>query len=180
MLDHAYAEYLGTDEEDGGMTLAQTAPNVLVTRTFSKIHGLAAERIGWGYAAAEVISALHRIRLPFNVTRAGQAAAVAALGDDDFVTTSREHNAKWRAWLAQEFEGLGNHGVRVIPSACNFLLVLFEGDVSAETVYNRLMDAGYIVRWLPGQGIPQALRMTIGTEAETRGLAAAVREALGN
>ena len=65
-----------------------------------------------------------------------------------------------------------------MPSATNFLLVLFEGEVSAETVYNRLMDAGYIVRWLPGQGIPQALRMTIGTEAETRGLAAAVRAAL--
>src|SRR3546814_7053890 len=77
----------------------------------------------WGYAAAEVISALHRIRLPFNVTRAGQAAAVAALGDEEFVAHSREHNATWRAWLAGELESLGNHGVRVVPSACNFLLV---------------------------------------------------------
>jgi len=178
VIDQAYSEYLSEAEDDGGLELAKTQPNVFITRTFSKIHGLAAERIGWGYAAAEVISALHRIRLPFNVTRAGQAAAVAALGDDDFVNHSREHNATWRAWLAQELEGLGNHGVRVIPSACNFLLVLFEGDVSAETVYNRLMDAGYIVRWLPGQGIPQALRMTIGTEEETRGLAVAIRGAL--
>ena len=93
-------------------------------------------------------------------------------------TASREHNATWRAWLAQEIESLGNHGLRVVPSACNFLLVLFEGDVSAETVYGRLMDAGYIVRWLPGQGLPGALRMTIGTEDETRGLAAAIRAAL--
>lgn len=68
--------------------------------------------------------------------------------------------------------------MRVVPSATNFLLVLFEGAVSAETVYHRLMDAGYIVRWLPGQGIPQALRMTIGTEDETRGLATAIRAAL--
>lgn len=178
VIDQAYSEYLSDAEDDGGLELAKTQPNVFVTRTFSKIHGLAAERIGWGYASAEVISALHRIRLPFNVTRAGQAAAIAALGDEDFVARSREHNAKWRGWLVQELESLGNRGVRIVPSACNFLLVLFEGETSAETVYNRLMDAGYIVRWLPGQGIPQALRMTIGTEDETRGLAAAIRAAL--
>jgi len=178
VIDQAYAEYLSDDEEDGGLELAKSAPNVFVTRTFSKIHGLAAERIGWGYASAEVISALHRIRLPFNVTRAGQAAAVAAVGDDDFVERSRAHNAKWRAWLAAELETLGNHGVRVVPSATNFLLVLFEGDVTAEMMNQRLMEAGYIVRWLPGQGLPHALRMTIGTEDETRGLAAAVRAAL--
>ena len=86
-------------------------------------------------------------------------------------------NARDGEWWA-EIESLGNHGLRVVPSACNFLLVLFEGDVSAETVYNRLMDAGYIVRWLPGQGLPGALRMTIGTEDETRGLAAAIRAAV--
>jgi len=178
VIDQAYSEYLSAAEDDGGLELAKTEPNVFITRTFSKIHGLAAERIGWGYAAAEVISALHRIRLPFNVTRAGQAAAVAALGDDEFVNKSREQNARWRAWLVAELEGLGNHGIRVVPSACNFLLVLFEGDVSAEAMYGRLMDAGYIVRWLPGQGLPDALRMTIGTEEETRGLAAAIRAAL--
>ena len=178
VIDQAYAEYLEADQDDGGLELAKNAPNVFVTRTFSKIHGLAAERIGWGYASAEVISALHRIRLPFNVTRAGQAAAVATLADDDFVARSRAHNAKWRAWLAGEIESLGNHGLRIVPSATNFLLVLFEGAISAETVYNRLMEAGYIVRWLPGQGIPQALRMTIGTEDETRGLAAAIRAAI--
>ncbi len=180
VIDQAYSEYLGADQDDGGLDLARTEPNVFVTRTFSKIHGLAAERIGWGYAAAEVIAALHRIRLPFNVTRAGQAAAVAALGDDDFVTRSRDHNAKWRAWLAGEIESLGNHGMRVVPSATNFLLVEFEGDVDAETVYQLLMDAGYIVRWMPGQGLPNALRMTIGTEEETRGLEAAIRAALAH
>lgn len=178
VIDQAYSEYLSAAEDDGGLELAKTQPNVFITRTFSKIHGLAAERIGWGYAAADVIAALHRIRLPFNVTRAGQAAAVAALGDDDFVKHSREHNAEWRAWLVAEIESLGNHGLRIVPSACNFLLVLFEGEVSAETAYGRLMEAGYIVRWLPGQGLPNALRMTIGTEEETRGLAAAIRAAL--
>src|SRR3546814_343056 len=146
VIDQAYAEYLTPEQDDGGLDLAKSAPNVLITRTFSKIHGLAAERIGWGYACADVISALHRIRLPFNVTRAGQAAAVAALGDDDFVNRSRDHNATWRAWLAQEIDSLGNHGVRVVPSATNFLLVLFEGAVSDETVYRRLMDAGNFVQ----------------------------------
>lgn len=178
VLDQAYAEYLDAGEDDGGLALAESADNVLVTRTFSKIYGLAAERIGWGYASTAVIDALHRIRAPFNVTICGQAAAVAAVQDEEFVTASRDHNATWRAWLAEEMTALGNHGVRVIPSATNFLLLLFEGAVSAEVVYNRVMDAGYIVRWLPGQGLPQALRITIGTEAETRGVAAAVRDAL--
>lgn len=175
VLDQAYAEYLEADEDDDGLTLAQHAPNVFITRTFSKIHGLAAERIGWGYASAEIIAALHRIRAPFNVTRCGQRAAVAAIGDDAFVAQSRAHNRQWRSWLAGEMEALSNYGLRVIPSAANFLLVLFEGPVSAETVYKGLMEAGYIVRWLPGQGLPNALRITIGTEAEMRGVAAAIR-----
>lgn len=179
VLDQAYAEYLETDEDDGGLALAMSAPNVLITRTFSKIHGLAAERIGWGYASADIIAALHRIRAPFNVTRCGQMAAVAAIGDDDFVAQSRAHNRQWREWLATEMDALGNHGIRVVPSAANFLLILFEGAVSAETVYKGLMEQGYIVRWLPGQGLPHALRITIGTEAETRGVAAAIRALLG-
>ena len=179
VLDQAYAEYLTPEEDDAGLALAMTAPNVLVTRTFSKIYGLAAERIGWGYASAAIIEALHRIRLPFNVTTAGQRAAVAALADDGFVDAARAHNAKWRAWLAGEVAALGNKGLRAVPSHANFLLVLFEGDVSAEQAYKGLMERGYIVRWLPGQGLPHCLRMTIGTEEETRGLAAALREVVG-
>lgn len=179
VLDQAYAEYLTPDEDDAGLALAMTAPNVLVTRTFSKIYGLAAERIGWGYASAAIIEALHRIRLPFNVTTAGQRAAVAALADDGFVDAARAHNATWRAWLAGEVAALGNKGLRAVPSHANFLLVLFEGDVSAEQAYKGLMERGYIVRWLPGQGLPHGLRMTIGTEEETRGLAAALREVVG-
>jgi len=179
VLDQAYAEYLTPEEDDAGLALAMTAPNVLVTRTFSKIYGLAAERIGWGYASAAIIEALHRIRLPFNVTTAGQRAAVAALHDDAFVDAARAHNAQWRAWLANEVASLGNKGLRAVPSHANFLLVLFEGDVSAEQAYKGLMDRGYIVRWLPGQGLPHGLRMTIGTEEETRGLVAALRDVVG-
>lgn len=180
VLDQAYAEYLTADEDDGGMDLAKTQPNVIVTRTFSKIHGLAAERIGWGYGSEEAVAAMHRIRAPFNVTTAGQKAAIAALGDTAFVESSRAHNDRWRAWLAKEIESMGNHGVRAIPSRANFLLVLFEGAVSAEHAYKRLMHEGYIVRWLPGQKLPHGLRISIGTEEETRGVAAALRKILGD
>jgi len=175
VIDQAYGEYLDPEDDDGGMELAKTATNVLVTRTFSKIHGLAAERIGWGYAHADIITALHRIRLPFNVTIAGQHAAVAALGDTAFVEHTRARNATWRAWFADEIAKLGNAGLRAIPSKANFVLVVFEGALTAETAYQGLMDAGYIVRWLPGQGLAQGLRITIGTEDETRGVMAALR-----
>ena len=175
VLDHAYAEYIEGDVEDGGAALAATAPNVLVTRTFSKMYGLAAERIGWGYAAAPIIEAMHRIRLPFSMTIAGQPAAVAALGDTGFVEHARAHNAEWRRWFADEIASLGNAGLRAIPSQANFVLVVFEGTLTAEVAYKGLMDAGYIVRWLPGQGLPHGLRITIGTADECRGVMAALR-----
>jgi histidinol-phosphate aminotransferase len=179
VLDHAYAEYIEGEIDDGGMALAETAPNVLVTRTFSKMYGLAAERIGWGYASAAIIDAMHRIRLPFSITIAGTAAALAALGDTEFVAHTKAHNAEWRRWFADEIAKLGNAGLRAVPSQANFILVLFEGELRAETAYKGLMDAGYIVRWLPGQGLPHGLRITIGTEDETRGVIAALRALAG-
>lgn len=172
VLDHAYAEYIEGGVDDGGMELAKTQPNVLVTRTFSKLYGLAAERIGWGYGSAEVIEAMHRIRLPFSITIAGTAAAIAALHDSEFVEHTRSHNAQWRRWFADEIAKLGNAGLRAVPSQANFVLVLFEGALTAEAAYKGLMDEGYIVRWLPGQGLPHGLRITIGTEDETRAVAA--------
>lgn len=175
VLDHAYAEYIEGEIDDGGMDLARTASNVLVTRTFSKLYGLAAERIGWGYGSAAIIEAMHRIRLPFSITIAGTAAAIAALGDTDFVERTRAHNAQWRHWFAGEIAKLGNAGLRAVPSQANFVLVLFEGELTAEAAYKGLMDAGYIVRWLPGQGLPHGLRITIGTEDETRAVIAVLQ-----
>lgn len=176
VVDQAYTEYLEPADEDGALALATTVPNVLVTRTFSKIHGLAAERIGWAYGPAHVIDAMNRIRAPFNVSTAGQLAAIAALGADEFVTRSHEHNLKWRGWFEGEVAALGNAGLRAVPSKANFSLVLFEGRLTAEEAYKGLMERGYIVRWLPGQGLPHGLRITIGTEEETRGVAAALRD----
>ena len=176
VLDHAYAEYIEGELDDGGLALAASAPNVLVTRTFSKMYGLAAERIGWGYAAAPIIAAMHRIRLPFSITIAGTGAAVAALGDEEFVEHTRAHNAQWRRWFSDEIGKLGNAGLRAVASQANFVLVLFEGKLSAEVAYKGLMDAGFIVRWLPGQGLPHGLRITIGSRVETMGVAAALRD----
>ena len=179
VIDQAYAEYLAPENDDGGLELAKTAPNVVITRTFSKIHGLAAERIGWGYGSAEAVAAMHRIRAPFCVTTAGQAAAIAAINADAFIAATRAHNLRWRAWFSDEIDKLGNAGLRTVPSEANFVLVLFEGDVTAEAAYNQLMARGYIVRWLPGQGLANGLRITIGTEEETVGVAAALREIVG-
>lgn len=174
VLDQAYGEYLENDGP-GAFDLARLHDNILITRTFSKIYGLAAERIGWAYGAPQLIDTLNRIRGPFNVTSAGQAAAIAALADRDFVQDSRAHNAHWRDWMMAEIAALSNHGLRAVPSAANFVLVLFEGYCSAETANAELMAAGYVVRHLPGQGLGHALRITIGTEAENEGLMAALR-----
>jgi histidinol-phosphate aminotransferase len=163
VIDQAYAEYVDPADDDGALALAAAHHNVLVTRTFSKIYGLAGERIGWGTGAPHLVDALNRIRGPFNVTATGQSAAAAALEDQAFVTASREHNREVRARFVAAIEALGNHGLRPLPSQANFVLVLFEGPLSAETALRGLAERGFAVRHLPGQGLPQGLRITIGT-----------------
>ena len=173
VLDQAYTEYLEPEDDDGGLELARTQSNVLVTRTFSKIFGLASERVGWGYASAEIINAMHRIRAPFAFSIGAQAAATAALNDAAFVAHSREHNRQWRGWFSEQVDALP--GLRAVPSKANFVLVLFEGGLSAEDAYKALMAAGYATRWLPGQGLPHGLRITIGTEEEMRAVVDVLR-----
>lgn len=179
VVDQAYAEYLAPGEDDGGMALAADHDNVLVTRTFSKIYGLAGERVGWATGAPGLIDTLNRIRGPFNVTVSGQAAALAAIGDQEFVEASREHNARGLAKLTEAVEALGNHGLRAVPSKANFLLILFEGAVTAEQALAVLGDAGYAVRHLPGQGLAQALRITIGSEQHMEDVIATLRTLCG-
>ncbi len=175
VVDQAYAEYLGAGEDDGGLELAARYGNVLVTRTFSKIYGLAGERIGWATGAPHLVDVLNRIRGPFNVTTSGQAAALAALGDQDFVRRSRELNAAELARFVAAIEALGNHGLRAVPSKANFLLVLFEGAVSAAEALAAIGEAGYAVRHLPGQGLPHALRITIGRREDMAAIAETLR-----
>ncbi len=177
VLDGAYAEFIDDAAYEDGFALVAEHANVVVTRTFSKIYGLAAERIGWAYGSPATIAALNKIRAPFNVPTAGGAGAIAALGDQAWINRCREHNSTWRAWLSTEIASLGNAGLRAVPSAANFLLVTFPdtGPLTAEAANNALMTDGIIVRWLPGQGLPHALRITIGTEAETRAVGASLR-----
>ncbi len=175
VVDQAYAEYVAAADDDGGLALAAVHDNVLVTRTFSKIYGLAGDRIGWGTGAPALVDALNRIRGPFNVTIGGQKAAVAALADQDFVARSREHNRAERARFVAAIEALGNRGLRALPSEANFVLVLFEGELTAEAALHGLAQAGYAVRHLPGQGLPQGLRITIGTHAQMDDIAATLR-----
>ena len=176
VLDQAYAEYLTEDEDDRGLALAAKHPNILVTRTFSKIYGLAGERIGWATGHTDIVASLNRIRGPFNVTNHGQAAALAAVGDQAFVKASRDHNTIELGKFVEVIESLGNHGLRPLPSKANFLLVLFEGKLTAETAYNALAQGGYATRWLPGAGLPHGLRITIGTSEQMTDVARILRE----
>ncbi len=175
VVDQAYAEYLDADADDGALALALNTDNVLVTRTFSKIYGLAGERVGWATGAPELIDMLNRIRGPFNLTLTGQAAALAALQDQAFVESSRVHNHAERTRFAAAVAALGNHGLRPLPSEANFVLIEFSGALTAEAAYKGLMDDGFITRWLPGQGLPQCLRITIGTASEMDRVAAVLR-----
>jgi histidinol-phosphate aminotransferase len=175
VVDRAYAEYVDPADDDGALALAADSDNVLVTHTFSKIYGLAGERIGWGTGTPQIVDALNRIRGPFNVTSSAQAAGIAALADQAFVTASREHNRRERARLVAAIEAMGNHGLSAVPSEANFVLVLFEGALTAEAACEGLALAGYAVRHLPGQGLPQALRITVGTAPQMDDITAALR-----
>ncbi|MEO5598564.1 MAG: histidinol-phosphate transaminase [Novosphingobium sp.] len=176
VLDQAYGEYVAAEDDDGGLALAEAHSNVLVTRTFSKIYGLAGERIGWGTGAQEIIDTLARIRGPFNISNTGQAMALAAVHDQQFVEHARDHNVRERARFVAALNALGNHGLRPLPSEANFVLILFDGKLTAEAAYNGLAERGYITRWLPGQGLPQALRITIGTAEQMDDIALALRQ----
>jgi histidinol-phosphate aminotransferase len=173
VLDCAYVEFADDPNMDDPLALARTARNVVVTRTFSKIHGLAALRIGWGYADAAIIDALERIRLPFNASIPAQQAAVAAIRDDEFVERSVGLVQRWRPWLAQQIGGLG---LEVYPSQCNFVLVRFPntpGRTAAEAEAF-FASRGIIVRALANYNMGDFIRITIGLEEHNR----AVVEAL--
>ena len=175
VLDQAYAEYVDPAEDDGSLKLAADHANVLVTRTFSKAYGLAGDRVGWGTGTQSVIGVLNRIRGAFNVGNAGQASALAALADQEFIVQSRQHNAATRTAFCAALGQLGNHGICVVPSQANFVMVLFEGALSGETAYRGLAEAGYITRWLPGQGLGHGLRITIGTAKQMDAIAEVLR-----
>jgi histidinol-phosphate aminotransferase len=168
VLDGAYGEFVTDPAFDDGLEYARTNVNVVVTHTFSKLHGLAALRVGWGYAPAEIATAVDRIRLAFNTSVPGQRAAVAALADEDFQRRSIALVEQWRPWLEQQLGGLGLDVVR--PSAANFVLVGFPptpGRTAAEAEAF-LSARGLIVRGVTNYGLPDHLRITIGLEEHNR------------
>lgn len=177
VLDGAYAEYVRRNDYESGVELVAGNENVVMTRTFSKIHGLGGMRIGWIYAPAHVIDVLERMRGPFNVNAAAIEAGVAAMEDRGHVERTVAHNAQWSEWLAEQFTALG---LRVTPSVGNFLLIHFPDDAKhgAAAADDYLSARGYILRRVAGYGFPNALRMTIGTEEANRGVIAALTEFL--
>lgn len=179
VVDEAYGEYVDPSFQSAAFQLAKGHENVLVSRTFSKAYGLAAERVGWVTGSAHLVDLVNRLRGAFNVSVSGQKAALAALSDQAFVAASRDHNARERTRLAEAIAGLGNHGISASPSEANFLLVHFEGDVTASQALEALSDAGYAVRHLPSQGLPNSLRITIGTSKATTDVIATLRRLCG-
>ena len=176
VIDAAYAEYVGAEDYDAGEELAGSCDNVVMLRTFSKIFGLASQRLGWAYGPAAIIDVLNRVRGPFNVTASAQAAGVAAVEDVAHVEASRAHNDRWMAWLTQQLGGLG---VEVPPSAGNFILARFPDKAGADAAYAHLMSRGIIARLMGGYGLPDSIRITIGLEDENRALVDALAEHLG-
>ena len=167
LLDEAYAEYAAAPWQSG-LLLARNTQNIVVTRTFSKIFGLAAARVGWGYFPAAMAETVNRIRYPFNVSAPAQAAALAALEDQAFVQAARAHNDSWRPWMARIFV---QAGLAVTQSAGNFLLVHASGEVQAAAIYNFLIKQGVIVRPMSAYGLAKALRVSVGTQDANRKLA---------
>jgi histidinol-phosphate aminotransferase len=177
VIDAAYAEFCTDPTFTDGLDMARAAGNIIVTHTFSKIHGLAALRVGWAYAPAPIADAIDRIRPPFNVSIPALGAAVAALADEDFQAVSLAHVQRWRAWLTQQLGGLG---LPVIPSGANFILVEFPqtpGKTATEAEAF-LASRGLIVRGVANYGLPGHLRITIGLEEHNRALVEALAEFL--
>jgi len=166
VLDGAYAEFV--EGYDGGVALVNRHPNVVMTRTFSKIYGLGGLRIGWGYGPRAVIDVLNRLRSPFNLSTVHLAAAEAAVRDQEHVAQCRAENARLRAWLAH---ALAEHGVPSDTSSANFVLARFASVAEADACDAYLKSQGVIVRKVGGYGLPHCLRITVGDEASCRRVA---------
>jgi histidinol-phosphate aminotransferase len=178
VLDAAYAEYVGRNDYDAGLELAATTDNVVMCRTFSKIHGLAAVRLGWMYGPQHVVDAVNRVRGPFNVSAPASAAGIAAIQDSGHVARSVAYNEKWRGWLTVEIAKLG---LRVTPSVANFVLIHFpaEGGRTAAEADKLLTSRGVILRQVKAYGLQNALRMSIGCEEANRLAVATLSEFMG-
>ena len=179
VIDAAYAEYVRRNDYEAGIELVATNENVVMLRTFSKIHGLAAARLGWLYGPLHVVDALNRIRGPFNVNTPAMMAGIAAVEDSVHIECSRAHNDRWLPWLTEE---IGKLGLVVTPSVGNFVLIHFpqtKGRTAAEADAF-LTKRGLVLRRVSAYKLPNALRLSVGTEEANRLVVAALAEFLGN
>jgi histidinol-phosphate aminotransferase len=172
VIDSAYSEYVRKNDYEAGIEMVSRFSNVVMTRTFSKIHGLAGMRIGWTYAPAAVCDVLNRIRGPFNVSMMQQYTAAAAIRDQAHVERSVAHNEQWKNYLTDEIRKLG---LTVNESVGNFILIQFpKRDTAKADAF--LGGKGLILRGVAGYGLPDALRLTIGTAEANERVVAALRE----
>lgn len=173
VIDAAYAEYVKRNDYEAGIELVANNANVVMTRTFSKVHGLAGLRVGWAYCPPEIVDVLTRIRGPFNVSIPGQMAAAAAIADRTHVDEAVAHNDIWRERLTAEIRALG---FRVGDSVGNFVLIHFADAQQSAAADAFLSARGLILRGVAAYGLPQCLRLTIGTEDANRKVIAALAE----
>ena len=173
VLDAAYAEYVRRNDYASGLELVATSENVVMTRTFSKIYGLANLRLGWLFAPAPIADALNRIRGPFNVNGAAIAAGVAAIRDQAHVDAAFAHNETWLPKLTETLTALG---IAVTPSVGNFLLLHFpeDGNKTAAKADAYLTERGLILRAVGAYGLPNCLRLTIGSAEANEAVIAAL------
>jgi histidinol-phosphate aminotransferase len=165
VLDAAYADYVRRNDYEAGIELVATHDNVVMCRTFSKIHGLAALRLGWLYGPAQVVDAVNRIRGPFNVNQPAIEAGVAAIEDIGHVQMSVAHNTRWLEWLTAEIRNLG---LTVTPSVANFVLIHFADNRTAQEADAFLTARGLVLRQVGAYGLPNCLRMSVGSEEANR------------
>lgn len=173
VVDSAYAEYVGHEDYEPGVALVNAADNVVMTRTFSKAYGLAGLRVGWAYCPPAVADALNRVRTVYNVNVAAQKAAAAAIEDRAFLDAAVRHNRTWREWLT---EHIRETGILVDASAGNFLLIRFSNAQQAAEANRFLVARGPILQPTAGYGLPQCLRLTIGSEEANRLVAQALAD----
>jgi len=178
VIDAAYAEYVRRNDYESGIELVATSENVVMTRTFSKIYGLAGLRLGWLYGPAHVVDAINRIRGPFNVGAPSIAAGAAAIGDAAHVERARQHNETWLAWTTEEVTKIG---LKVTPSVGNFILIHFPETKgrTAKEADALLTSRGAVLRAVGAYHLPNALRMTIGTEEANRLVVKTLAEFMG-
>jgi histidinol-phosphate aminotransferase len=177
-IDAAYAEFVNRNDYEAGAALVDRADNVVMLRTFSKIYALAGLRLGWGYFPPAIADVLNRVRGPFNVSTPAVAAGIAAIEDTVSLDRARAHNDRWLPWFSKRLAALG---LPLTPSVGNFVLPRFpdEPGRNAEAAFAFLQSRGILTRKMSGYGLPQYLRITIGTGEEMEKVAAALGEFMG-